>query len=48
MDTLHPTTNPLDFSGLFISVRDADYEQVYAFEGCVPYSIKDLWRIEFQ
>lgn len=38
----------MDFSGLFVSVRDGDYEEVYAFEGCVPYLYKDIWMIETQ
>jgi len=47
----YPATDdddPMDFSGLFVSVRDGDYEEVYAFEGCVPYLYKDLWQIELQ
>ena len=28
--------DPFEFSGLFVSVRDGDCEEVYAFEGCVP------------
>lgn len=40
--------DPKDFSGLFVSVRDGDYEEVYAFEGCIPYLFKDLWQIELQ
>ena len=39
---------PVDFSGLFVSIRDGDYEEVYAFEGCVPYLYKDLWKIDTQ
>jgi len=38
--------DPMDFSGLFVSVRDGDYEEVYGFEGCVPYLHKNLWKIE--
>ena len=37
--------DPLDFSGLFVSIREGDYEEVFAFEGCVPYLNKDLWKI---
>ena len=37
--------DPLEFSGLFILVGEGDYEEVYAFEGCVPYLYKDLWMI---
>jgi hypothetical protein len=40
--------DPKDFSGLFVSIKDGDYEEVLAFEGCVPYLFKDLWRIESQ
>jgi len=27
--------DPLDFSGLFVSIREGDYDEAYAFEGCV-------------
>ena len=37
--------DPMDFSGLFVLVGDGDYEDVYAFEGCVPFLYKDLWMI---
>jgi hypothetical protein len=37
--------DPMDFFGLFVLVGDGDYEEVYAFEGCVPYLYKDLWMI---
>ena len=40
--------DPKDFSGLFVSIKDGDYEEVLAFEGCVPYLYKDLWKIEFR
>ena len=40
--------DPFDFSGLFVLVGDGDYEEVYAFERCVPYLYKDLWQIELQ
>jgi hypothetical protein len=39
---------PMVFSGLFVSVKDGDYDEVYAFEGCVPYLYKDLWMINTQ
>jgi hypothetical protein len=45
----YPATDdddPMDISGLFISVGDGDYEEVFAFEGCVPYLYKDLWQID--
>ncbi len=38
----------INFSGLFVLVGDGDYDEVYAFEGCVPYFNKDLWKIELQ
>jgi len=38
--------DPLEFSGLFLAIKDGDYEEVFAFEGCVPYLYKDLWKIE--
>lgn len=40
--------DPKDFSGLFVSIRDGDYEEVFAFEGCVPYLSSDLWIINNQ
>ena len=40
--------DPFELSGLFVLVGDGDYEEVYAFEGCVPYLYKDLWMIELQ
>ena len=45
----YPATDdddPFDFSGLFVAVREGDYEEVLAFEGCVPYLYKDLWMID--
>jgi len=38
--------DPMDFSDLFVLVRDGDYEEIYAFEGCVPYLYKDLWQFD--
>ena len=35
----------IDFSSLFVLEGDGDYDEVYAFEGCVPYLNKDLWNI---
>ena len=40
--------DPIDFSGLFVLAGDGDYDEVFAFEGCVPYLNKDLWKIELQ
>ncbi len=37
-----------EFSGLFVTIRNGDYEEVFAFEGCVPYLYKDLWQIKLQ
>ena len=33
---------PLEFSGLFVSVRDGDYELIFVFEGSFPLSYKAL------
>jgi hypothetical protein len=38
--------DPMDFSGLFVLVGGGDYEEIYAFEGSVPYLYKDLWMIK--
>ena len=38
----------LDFSGLFVSIQDGDYVEVFAYEGFVPYLFKDLWMIYTQ
>ena len=46
--TPHDDDDLLDFTGLFVSVEDGDYVEVYAFEGCVPYLYKDLWMINTQ
>jgi hypothetical protein len=40
--------DPIDFTGLFVLVGDGDYDEIYAFEGSVPYLFKDLWRIDKQ
>jgi hypothetical protein len=40
--------DPMDFSSLFVAIQDGDYEEVFAFEGCVPYLYKDLWKINTQ
>jgi len=37
-----------DFDGLFVSLQDGAYAEIYAFEGTVPYLYKDLWQIELQ
>ena len=38
--------DPINFSGLFVLVGDGDYDEVYAFEGCVPYLNKNLYMIK--
>jgi hypothetical protein len=40
--------DPMDFSGLFVSVVDGDCEEVFVFEGHIPYLYKDIWRIDTQ
>jgi hypothetical protein len=40
--------DPIEFSVLFVLVGDGDYEEVYAFEGTVPYLIKNIWKIDNQ
>jgi len=40
--------DPLEFSSLFVLVGDGDYKEVFAFEGCVLYLYKDLWKITLQ
>jgi len=37
--------DPFQFSGLFVNINDGDYEEVFAFEGFVPYLNKNLWVI---
>lgn len=37
-----------DFDGLFVSIQDGAFVEIYAFEGSVPYLFKDLWQIELQ
>jgi len=29
--------DPLDFSGLFVTIGDGDYEEVFSFEECIPF-----------
>lgn len=41
-------TDPIEFSGLFVLVGDGDYEEMYGFEGTVPYLIKSIWKIDNQ
>jgi len=40
--------DPFEFSGLFVTIRDGDYGEVFAFEGYVPYLYKDLRKIYTQ
>jgi hypothetical protein len=35
--------DPLEFAGLFVSISDGDYVEVFAYIGCVPYLYKDLY-----
>ena len=37
----------IEFIGLFILVIDGDYDEIYGFEGNVPYFSKNLWRIDY-
>ena len=40
--------HPMDFSGLFVLVGNGDYDEVFAFEECVPSHNKVLWKINNQ
>jgi len=35
-----------DINGLFVSVHDGAYGEIYAFEGTVPYLTSDIWKLE--
>jgi len=37
-----------DIGGLFVSLQDGAFAEIYAFEGTVPYLFKELWQIELQ
>jgi len=38
----------LDFNGLFVSIQDGAYVDIFAFDGIVPYLWKAIFRIEIQ
>lgn len=35
-----------DFDGFFVKVDNGDYSEVYGFEGFVPYTYKNFYKIE--
>lgn len=35
-----------DINGLFVSVQDGAYGEIYAFKGSVPYLTLDIWKFE--
>jgi hypothetical protein len=35
-----------DINGLFVSLHDGAYGEIYAFEGTVPYLTSDIWKLE--
>jgi hypothetical protein len=35
-----------DINGLFVSVQDGAYGEIYAFKGSVPYLTLDVWKLE--
>jgi hypothetical protein len=35
-----------DINGLFVSVQDGAYGEIYAFEGTVPFLTLDIWKLE--
>ncbi len=34
-----------DFNGCFVSVKDGDYDELYCFDGIVPYLDKPVYKI---
>jgi len=36
-----------DFGGCFVKVGEGDYEEIYCYEGSVPYLEKTLYKIEW-
>jgi len=40
--------DPMDFSGLFVSIQDGDYLEIFAYLGSIPYLFENIWKIEFQ
>jgi len=37
--------NAMDFSGLFVSIQDGDYAEIYAYLGSIPYLFENIWKI---
>lgn len=37
--------NAKDFSGLFVSVQDGDFVEIYAYLGSIPYLFENIWKI---
>jgi len=44
----HEDDHLLDFDGLFVSIQDGAFADIFAFKGNVPYLWKDIFRIELQ
>ena len=44
----HEDDHLLDFDGLFVSIQDGAYADIFAFEGVVPYLWKEIFRIGLQ
>ena len=40
--------SPMDFSGLFVSIQDGDYLDIFAYEGTIPYLFENIWKIDRQ
>ena len=40
--------NALDFSGLFVSIQDGDFVEIYAYLGSIPYLFENIWKINRQ
>jgi len=40
--------NAMDFSGLFVSVQDGDFVEIYAYLGSIPYLFENIWKINCQ
>ncbi len=40
--------NALDFSGLFVSIQDGDFVEIYAYLGSIPYLFENIWKINHQ
>jgi len=37
--------DPMDFSGLFVSIQDGDYLEIFAYLGSIPYLFENIWKI---